>query len=102
MMDYISDVSPVRLSFVRPLSPSASARPPEGDGWIFEPKWDGFRFQVLKDGRGIRFYSRIGTEYTSRLPRMVEAFAKLRAADRAQARSQPALHQGKSAVPQAS
>jgi hypothetical protein len=65
-----------RLSFIRPLSPSASVRPPQGADWIFEPKWDGFRFQVIKDG-GVRMYSKSGAEYTTRLPRMVEAFSKL-------------------------
>lgn len=24
---------------------------PEGDGWIFEPKWDGFRAVIFRDGR---------------------------------------------------
>jgi bifunctional non-homologous end joining protein LigD len=52
--------------------------PPQGDDWLHEPKWDGFRFQVIKDGgTRVRFYSRSGAEYTDRLPRMVEAFAKL-------------------------
>jgi len=23
---------------------------PEGDGWLFEPKWDGFRALVFRDG----------------------------------------------------
>jgi bifunctional non-homologous end joining protein LigD len=68
---------PVRLAFIRPLAPSASVRPPQGDDWIHEPKWDGFRFQIIKHGASIRFYSRHGAEYTDRLPRMAEAFAKL-------------------------
>jgi bifunctional non-homologous end joining protein LigD len=52
-------------------------RPPKGDDWTFEPKWDGFRFQVIKDGSDVRFYSRHGAEYTDRLPGMAEAIAKL-------------------------
>jgi hypothetical protein len=60
-----------------PLVPSASVRPPKGDDWIHEPKWDGFRFQVIKDGREVRLYSRHGAEFTNRLPGMVEAFSKL-------------------------
>jgi len=64
---------PARLAFVRPLSPSASVRPPRGDDWQHEPKWDGFRFQSAR----VRFYSRSGADYTDRLPRMVEAFGKL-------------------------
>jgi bifunctional non-homologous end joining protein LigD len=67
----------VRLAFIPPLSPSAYVRPPQGDDWVHEPKWDGFRFQVIKDGERVRLYSRHGAEYTDRLPRMVEAFGRL-------------------------
>ena len=35
------------------------------------------RFQVIKDGSNVRFYSRHGAEYTDRLPGMVKAFGKL-------------------------
>lgn len=31
---------------------------PEGDEWIFEPKWDGFRVLVFKDGEEILLQSR--------------------------------------------
>jgi ATP-dependent DNA ligase len=31
-----------------------------GEEWVFEPKWDGFRFQIIKDGAGVRFYSKSG------------------------------------------
>ena len=68
---------PQRLTFLRPLSPSAAVRPPKGDDWLHEPKWDGFCFQIIKDGNRVRFYSRHGAEYTDRLPGMVEAFGKL-------------------------
>ncbi len=33
---------------------------PRGDGWIFEPKWDGFRAIVFRDGREILIQSRDG------------------------------------------
>jgi ATP dependent DNA ligase domain len=51
--------------------------PARGEGWIHEPKWDGFRFQVIKDGAGVRLYSKSGAEYTNRLPAVAEAFSKL-------------------------
>ena len=66
-----------RLAFIRPLSPSAAVRPPTGDDWLHEPKWDGFRFQIIKDSAGIGFYSRYGADYTERLPRMRTAFGTL-------------------------
>ena len=31
---------------------------PDGDGWIFEPKWDGFRCIVFRDGDEIELISR--------------------------------------------
>src|SRR5215475_15904964 len=31
---------------------------PEGEGWIFEPKWDGFRALVFRDGDEIFIQSR--------------------------------------------
>ena len=72
----ISRVS-ARLAFIRPLAPSAAVRPPKGVGWYHEPKWDGFRFQIIKDGSDVRFYSRSGAEYTDRLPDMRKAFAEM-------------------------
>ena len=31
---------------------------PAGDGWLHEPKLDGYRLQVAKDGPTVRLYSR--------------------------------------------
>jgi hypothetical protein len=43
----------VKLPFDPPIEPML-AKPanalPEGDGWLFEPKWDGFRAIVFRDG----------------------------------------------------
>src|SRR5713101_3339457 len=43
----------MRLPFAPPLTPmlsSAANALPGGDGWQFEPKWDGFRTLVFRDG----------------------------------------------------
>ena len=31
---------------------------PEGDAWMFEPKWDGFRAMVFKSGDDVYIQSR--------------------------------------------
>ena len=67
----------MRPAFVRPLIPADAARPPAGDGWLHEPKWDGYRFQVIKNGAEARLFSKSGAEYTERLPLMAEAFQRL-------------------------
>ncbi|HEX5240911.1 MAG TPA: hypothetical protein VFW20_07930, partial [Candidatus Limnocylindrales bacterium] len=43
----------MHLPFDPPLEPmlaKAADGLPEGDGWLFEPKWDGFRALVFRDG----------------------------------------------------
>ena len=54
-----------------------AVRPPQGDNWLHEPKWDGFRFQIIKDGSDVRLYSKSCAEYSDRLPSLVEIFTKL-------------------------
>jgi bifunctional non-homologous end joining protein LigD len=33
---------------------------PAGDEWVHEIKLDGYRFQIVKDGRQVQLYSRSG------------------------------------------
>ena len=51
----------MRLPFDPPLEPmlaKASDGLPSGDGWMFEPKWDGFRAIVFRDGDEVLIQSR--------------------------------------------
>ena len=51
----------MRLPFAPPLAPMLSTAAnalPNGDGWQFEPKWDGFRTLVFRDGGEILLQSR--------------------------------------------
>ena len=68
---------PTRLTFIRLLVPSSATHPPKGDGWLHEPKWDGFRFQIIKDGSDVRLYSKSGADYSNKLPGMRKTFAEL-------------------------
>jgi ATP-dependent DNA ligase len=47
--------------FVRPCIPTTARTIPQGDAWLHEPKLDGYRFQIVKDGRLVSLYSRGGT-----------------------------------------
>src|SRR5687767_1051748 len=51
----------VKLPFDPPLAPmlsKAADRLPDGEGWHFEPKWDGFRTLIFRDGDEILLQSR--------------------------------------------
>jgi ATP-dependent DNA ligase len=43
---------------IAPMLSTAAAALPDGDGWQFEPKWDGFRTIVFRDGGEILLQSR--------------------------------------------
>ena len=43
---------------VEPMLAKASDGLPEGDGWLYEPKWDGFRAIVFRDGDEVYTQSR--------------------------------------------
>ncbi len=46
---------------------------PESDGWIFEPKWDGFRALVFRDGDEILIQSRDTKPLNRYFPELVES-----------------------------
>jgi ATP-dependent DNA ligase len=51
----------LRLPFQPPLEPMLAKLAtdlPKGDGWLFEPKWDGFRAIVFRDGDEVYIQSR--------------------------------------------
>ena len=65
----------MHAAFIPPLIPSSAKVLPRGAEWIHEPKWDGFRFQIVKNGRDVRLFARNRSEYSDRFPRMTEWFA---------------------------
>ena len=50
-------------------SPAPPRRCPTGDGWVYEPKWDGFRTLAFVDGGDVYLQSRSGKPMTPLLPR---------------------------------
>ena len=43
---------------IEPMLSKLAAKLPEGDGWLFEPKWDGFRAIVFRDRDRVYIQSR--------------------------------------------
>jgi ATP-dependent DNA ligase len=50
---------------------------PRGEGWQYEPKWDGFRCLVFRDGDEIVLQSKAGQPLGRYFPEVVEAARKL-------------------------
>jgi ATP-dependent DNA ligase len=69
----------VNLPFEPPLAPmlsSAADTLPEGEGWQFEPKWDGFRTLVFRDRDEIFLQSRNTQPMNRYFPELVEALLR--------------------------
>src|SRR5580698_7777811 len=45
---------------------------PVGETWIFEPKWDGFRALIFRDGGEILLQSRDGKSLNRYFPELIE------------------------------
>jgi ATP-dependent DNA ligase len=65
----------VKLPLAPPVLPqlAKSARDlPAGEGWCYEPKWDGFRTIVFRDGDDVHLQSRNGRPMNRYFPDVVE------------------------------
>ena len=64
---------------IAPMEARSSIELPEGKGWQFEPKWDGFRCLVFKDKRDVILKSKSGKPLERYFPDIANAVAALRA-----------------------
>jgi ATP-dependent DNA ligase len=70
----------VSLPLKPPVKPQL-ARPakdlPDGEGWRFEPKWDGFRMIVFRDGGEVNLQSRNGRPMNRYFPEVIDQVLSL-------------------------
>jgi ATP-dependent DNA ligase len=78
--DLESDFPEIDLP-VRPPFPPMEAEPatkiPSGPGWLYEPKWDGFRCLAFRKGSQVLLQSKAGQPLGRYFPELVEALAAL-------------------------
>jgi len=60
-----------------PMEARAMDHLPEGDGWWFEPKWDGFRCLAFRDGSEVRLQAKSGKPLARYFPEVVARLAAL-------------------------
>src|SRR5207253_1525368 len=61
-----------------PMEAKRVVKIPAGDHWQFEPKWDGFRAIVFRDGDEVVLQSKAGQPLQRYFPEVVEAFRALK------------------------
>ena len=55
-----------------------AAELPKGEGWQFEPKWDGFRCLALRDGDEVTLTSKSGKPLARYFPEVVDMLRSLK------------------------
>ncbi len=63
---------PIRPPFP-PMEAQSVDEIPTGPEWQYEPKWDGFRCLVFRDGSSVELQSKSGQPLTRYFPELVEA-----------------------------
>jgi len=69
---------PIPLSYA-PMEAESQAEIPAGEGWQYEPKWDGFRCLAFRDGDEVDLRSKAGKPLGRYFPDVVETLRSLRA-----------------------
>ncbi|AFH64425.1 ATP-dependent DNA ligase [Paenibacillus caseinilyticus] len=65
------------LTAIAPMTAEAADEPFDDEAFLFEPKWDGGRLLLHKQGERCEIYTRSGRIVTEKLPELREALADL-------------------------
>jgi bifunctional non-homologous end joining protein LigD len=63
--------------FAKPMLATLVEDVPEGDNWVYEVKFDGYRIQAALNGPDVRLYTRNGLDWTDKFGRLPRALADL-------------------------
>ena len=67
------------MSAIPPMEALLADELPDGPGWQYEPKWDGFRCIAVRDGEAVELWSKSGKPLGRYFPEIVAMFARLKA-----------------------
>ncbi len=68
-----------KANAIAPMEALLADELPDGPGWQYEPKWDGFRCLARRDGATVELISKSGKPLARYFPDMVERIAALKA-----------------------
>jgi bifunctional non-homologous end joining protein LigD len=67
----------IKAVFVEPMLLLRTEHLPEGEDWLYEVKFDGYRALAIKSGGKAHLYSRNGNDFTDRYSTITKAFSAL-------------------------
>jgi ATP-dependent DNA ligase len=66
-----------KVRFIEPMYALAVQKLPDGNEWLYEVKFDGYRFLAGTDGKGVSLWSRRGNLFTTQFPHIARACERL-------------------------
>ena len=63
--------------FIEPMEAKSVEELPAGEGWQFEPKWDGFRCLAVRDGGKVELFAKSGKPLGRYFPEIVATLAEV-------------------------
>jgi ATP-dependent DNA ligase len=60
-----------------PMEAVSVSEIPEGPDWQYEPKWDGFRCLIFRDGKTVKLQSKAGQPLGRYFPELIDQFLTL-------------------------
>jgi ATP-dependent DNA ligase len=60
-----------------PMEAKSVEKIPAGEGWLYEPKWDGFRCLAFRQGKNVQLQSKAGQPLHRYFPELVAALSEL-------------------------
>ncbi|WP_395646458.1 DNA ligase D [Terricaulis sp.] len=70
-----------KWEFVEPMLCTPADKAPDGDQWLHEIKYDGYRLMAAVSGDSVRLYTRKGLDWTGRFQSIADALAALKLKD---------------------
>ena len=67
------------MSAIAPMEALLAEQLPDGPGWQYEPKWDGFRCIAVRDGGEVELWSKSGKPLARYFPEIAAMFGRLKA-----------------------
>ncbi|MBI3437494.1 MAG: DNA ligase D [Proteobacteria bacterium] len=72
---------PPKWEFVEPMLATRVEKPPAGDAWIHEIKYDGYRLIASVSGDSVRLFTRNGLDWTGKFQTIADALAVMNLKD---------------------
>lgn len=66
-----------RIGFIEPQLATLHNDPPDGEDWIHEIKYDGYRVELVKKGKEVKTYTRRGKDWSERFHSLIKIAAQL-------------------------